>query len=148
MLQDLDNMALVCLDDLDRVAGRAHWEGAIFTLYNRLRDAAVRLLVTANRPLPGLPLRMADLRSRLGWGPSYQIHALDDDQLLEALSRLARERGLGLTEEAGRYLLRRCPRDMGFLQELLETLDRESLAAQRRLTVPFVREVLNERSEG
>jgi len=143
MLEDLDRMALVCLDDLERVAGQPQWEGAIFTLYNRLREHGIRLLVTGERPLARLPLGLADLRSRLGWGPSYQIQALDDDQLLEALIRLARERGLELTQEVGRYLLRRCPREMGFMQQLLERLDRESLAAQRRLTIPFVRELLS-----
>jgi len=143
ILEDLDGMALVCLDDLEAIAGQAPWERAIFTLYNRLRELEIRLLVTADRPLAQLSLRLADLGSRLAWGPSYQIHPLNDEQLLEALPRLAGERGLELSPEIARYLLRRCPRDMGFLEDLLETLDRESLAAQRRLTVPFVREVLS-----
>jgi len=143
VVQDLDDMALVCLDDLDRVAGQPRWEGAIFTLYNRLREREIRLLITGDRPLASMRLDLPDLGSRLAWGPSYQIQPLDDEQLLEALTRLAGERGLELSQEIGRYLLRRCPRDMGFMQGVLEKLDRESLAAQRRLTIPFVREVLN-----
>jgi DnaA family protein len=144
VVQDLDDMALVCLDDLDRVAGQPRWEGAIFTLYNRLREREIRLLITGDRPLASMRLDLPDLGSRLAWGPSYQIHPLDDEQLLEALTRLAGERGLELSQEIGRYLLRRCTRDMGFMQGVLEKLDRESLAAQRRLTIPFVREVLSD----
>ncbi|MGC8519703.1 MAG: HdaA/DnaA family protein, partial [Steroidobacteraceae bacterium] len=37
---------------------------------------------------------------------------------------------------------RRFPRDMAQLYALLDTLDEAALAAQRRLTVPFIREVL------
>lgn len=143
VLEDLVGMSMVCLDDVEAVAGQASWENAMFILYNQLREREIRLLVTADRPLAQLPLGLPDLRSRLAWGPSYQLHPLDDEQLLEALTRLAEERGLDLSQEIARYLLRRYPRDMGFLQGLLEKLDRESLAAQRRLTIPFVREVLS-----
>lgn len=142
LLQELDGMALVCLDDLHLIAGDRDWEQALFGLYNRLRDATAGLLVSADRPLAQLPIRLPDLASRLAWGPSYQLQALNDGELLPALTRLAAERGLQLPTDSARYILRRCPRDLGYLQDLLERLDRASLAAQRRLTLPFVRDHL------
>ena len=145
LLQDLESMALVCLDDLHHLAGRAHWEEALFDLYNRIRDANASLLVSADRPLTRLPVRLPDLASRLAWGPSYQLQPLADSELLPALTRLAAERGLRLPADSAQYILRRCPRDLGYLQGLLERLDRASLAAQRRLTLAFVREQLRQR---
>ncbi|MDH5572845.1 MAG: DnaA regulatory inactivator Hda, partial [Gammaproteobacteria bacterium] len=38
-----------------------------------------------------------------------------------------------------KYLLKHCPRDMKSLFEMLDRLDHASLAAQRKLTIPFVR---------
>jgi DnaA family protein len=144
VLQDLETMALVCLDDLHCLAGQAPWEEALFDLYNRIREVDAGLLVSANRPLAQLPTRLPDLASRLAWGPSYQLQPLPDAELLPALIRLAAERGLQLPADSAEYILRRCPRDLGYLQELLERLDHASLAAQRRLTLPFVSEQLRQ----
>jgi DnaA family protein len=145
LLQDLETMTLVCLDDLHCLAGQALWEEALFDLYNRIREADAGLLVSADRPLAQLPTGLPDLASRLAWGPSYQLQPLPDAELLTALTRLAAERGLRLPADSAQYILRRCPRDLGYLQGLLERLDRASLAAQRRLTLPFVREQLRQR---
>lgn len=144
LLQDLESLALVCLDDLQYLAGQAAWEEALFDLYNRLRDAGAKLLVSADRPLAQLPVRLPDLASRLAWGPSYQLQPLSDPELQPALTRLAAQRGLQLPADSAQYILRRCPRNLDYLQRLLERLDQASLAAKRRLTLPFVREVLGQ----
>jgi DnaA family protein len=51
---------------------------------------------------------------------------------------------MAMPEAVAHYLLQRHARDLTALFGLLERLDRASLAAQRRLTVPFVREVAGE----
>ena len=58
-------------------------------------------------------------------------------------SRRARLRGLELPPETGRYLLNHYRRDMASLCALLDELDLASLAAQRRLTIPFVKGILS-----
>ena len=57
----------------------------------------------------------------------------------------AAQRGFELPEETLRYLQRRLPRDMRSMCELLDALDDAALAAQRRLTIPFIREVIGDR---
>ncbi|MDE2089589.1 MAG: hypothetical protein KGJ12_06170, partial [Gammaproteobacteria bacterium] len=94
-------------------------------------------------PPAELGLRLPDLVSRLGGGPVYALRALDDEAKLAALRLRAMGRGFELPEEVGRYLLRRCPRELGALFNLLDRLDRASLAAQRRLTIPFIKTVLD-----
>lgn len=143
LLDGLEQMSLVCLDDLQAVTGNAAWEEGLFHLYNRVRDAGGHLLAAADASPAALGVELADLRSRLAWGPVFQLQPLDDTGKLMALQLRARARGMELNEEVGTYLLRRCPRDMHALFELLERLDQASLAAQRRLTIPFVRELIS-----
>ncbi len=142
VLEGLEQLELVCLDDLQAVAGRAEWEEGLFDLFNRLREAGRGLAVAASARPAELPLGLADLGSRLSWGLTLQLQPLDDGEKGHALRELARRRGLELGPEAAEWLLRRCPRDMAALVELLGRLDRASLAAQRRLTVPFLREFM------
>lgn len=142
LLDGLEQMSLVCLDDLQAVVGDRDWEESLFHLYNRVRDAGGRLLAAADASPSALGIHLPDLRSRLSWGPVFQLQSLDDAGKLAALQLRAQARGMELGEEVGTYLLRRCPRDMHALFELLERLDQASLAAQRRLTIPFVRELI------
>jgi len=140
MLDGLEAMRLVCLDDVDAIAGLEAWEQSLFHLYNRIRECGARLLAAADGAPGALALCLPDLASRLAWGPVFQLRTLSDADKLSALQLRARQRGLDLPAEVGEYLLRRCPRDTHSLFALLDSLDKAALAAQRRLTIPFVRE--------
>ena len=134
--------ALACVDDVDTIAGDAPWEEALFHLYNRMRDARRCLVVSAEAAPQQVHIVLPDLASRLCWGVVYQLRPLADEQRVEALQLRARQKGFEMPEETANYLLRRLPRDMPALFDLLDRLDEASLAAQRKLTVPFVKSVL------
>ncbi len=140
ILEGLEALSLVCIDDIHHVAGRPDWETALFHLYNRMFESGAQLIVAANANIPQLGIGLPDLSSRLAWGFAFHLHALDEEEKLAALRLRACQRGMQLPPEVGSYLIRRCPRDMVSLFELLERLDAATLAAQRKLTVPFVRE--------
>lgn len=140
-LQGLETLDVVVVDDVEAVAGNRPWEEALFHLYNRVIEAGGRLLMTASSRPDRLALELPDLSSRLAWGLVLRLEPLDDAHRLRALQRRAAFRGLDLSDEVGRYLLTRCPRETAYLFELLDRLDREALAAQRRLTIPFVKAV-------
>jgi DnaA-homolog protein len=142
VLDGLLQLECLCLDDIDRVAGQLEWERAIFSLLRELEDAGGRLLLSAQTPPALVRWALADLGSRCAAGAVFQLRALDEDERRAALQLRARLRGLELPEETWQWLRRRFPRDMRTLYELLDTLDEAALAAQRRLTVPFIREVL------
>nr|WP_303900953.1 DnaA regulatory inactivator Hda [Thiohalomonas denitrificans] len=142
MLEGLETMALVAVDDLQQVAGDTEWELGLFHLYNRARESGCRIIVAADAPPGALGILLPDLRSRLGWGPVYQLLPLADGDKRTALQLRARRRGMALSDEVANYILQRSPRDLHSLFSMLEHLDRASLAAQRRLTIPFVREQL------
>ncbi|MEJ2686828.1 MAG: DnaA regulatory inactivator Hda [Gammaproteobacteria bacterium] len=148
IIEGLEQMDLVCADDVEAIAGRRDWEEALFHLFNRLRGNGGRLVAAGARRPGEVGLALADLVSRLSWGPVYPLSGLDDENRLQALQLRARRFGLELPAETARYLLRRYPRDLAALFGLLDRLDREALAAQRRLTVPFVKAVLEGRENG
>jgi DnaA family protein len=142
MLEGLEYMDLVCLDDLEQVVGDEAWEAALFVLFNRLRDAGHDLIVAAGLPSAQLPIVRPDLRTRFGWGLTLKLHALSDQDKLAVLDLYARSLGLDLPPQVARFLLAHHRRDPSALRELVDRLDQATLAAQRKLTVPFVKAFL------
>lgn len=142
LLEGLEQVPLVAIDDLHQVAGRSEWEEAIFHAYNRLRDAGGQLVVAAERPPAGLEMALPDLVSRLQAMLSLRLTPPDDERRRCILQQAARRRGLHLPPESVNYLLSREARDLSHLMALMDRLDAASLRSARRLTVPFVREVL------
>jgi len=143
VLSQLETFSLVILDDLDTVVGDKGWDEALFHLYNRLRESAGCLLMTSTKAPASFESILPDLKSRLGWELVYQLEELADADKIQALQQRARERGLKLSIEAGQYLLNHLPRDSHQLFAVLKQLDEQSLAQKRRLTVPFIKKVLN-----
>jgi DnaA family protein len=141
-LAGVEQAALVAVDDVDAIAGSLEDEIALFDLHNRVRDAGVALAYAARDVPAALPLALPDLRSRLAQCQLVALHALDDTGRADVLRQRAATRGLDFDEAALEWLLRRHSRDLSDLGALFERLDRASLAAQRRLTVPFLRQVL------
>ena len=67
----MEQLALVCIDNIECIAGEEEWEMAIFDLYNRILETGkTRLLITGDRPPRQLNLKLPDLASRLDWGRS------------------------------------------------------------------------------
>ena len=145
VLEGLPQLQCLCLDDIDTLAGQLTWERGIFQLLRELEDCGGRLVCAAQTPPALLPWALADLGSRCAAAAVFQLRALDEQEQHAALQLRARLRGLELPDETWQWLQRRVPRDMRSLYELLDTLDEAALAAQRRLTVPFIREVLRAR---
>ena len=144
VLENLEQQALVCLDDLQAVIGNAEWEVAIFDLINRVRETGRTLLImSADQSPANLPVQLPDLASRLTWGEVYQLAPLNDKQKIEVLQKAAYQRGIELPDETANFLFKRLERDMKTLFNALEKLDQASLQAQRKLTIPFVKEILS-----
>ena len=136
------------VDELATVVGHADWERALFGLYRDREERAVPMVFAAREPPTELRFALADLASRCAAAQRVALQSLDDVQQGAALNLRAQARGFELPEETLRYLQRRLPRDLGSLCAVLDELDEAALAAQRRLTVPFIRSLLDERAPG
>ena len=135
---------LVAIDGLEAIAGEREDEVALFDLHNRARAAGIGLLYAAEAAPAALGLLLPDLVSRLAQCHRIALSPLDDDGRREALRLRARHRGVAFDDSAIDWLLTRCSRDLSDLSAIFERLDRASLAAQRRITVPFLRDVLGQ----
>lgn len=140
----LEALSLVCIDDVHAIAGQKQWEIALFHLYNRARANNTLLIVSGDESPGHLLLALPDLSSRLAWGLIFQLHPLSDTDKFSALQLRARRRGFNMPDEVGRFLLSRYPRDTAGLFSILDRLDHASLAAKRRMTIPFVKMVLDQ----
>ena len=116
---------------------------ALFNHFNRLKMAGGQLLTAAGQPPAHLALR-EDLRTRLASGLIYRLHPLSDAEKASALAAQARERALKLSPESIDYLMRHAPRDMRTLSAFIYALDRYTLEHKRAVTLPLLRELLNE----
>lgn len=142
-IEGLEEQALICIDDIDAIAGDSAWEEAIFHLYNKIKDMEKSLLIISGNQSPTtLPIKLLDLRSRLSWGLVIQLMELSDEDKINTLKLHAARRGFDLPESVGHFLISRCSRNMHDLHQLLNRLDDASLAAQRKITIPFVKNIL------
>lgn len=144
ILASLDELSLVCMDDLDAVAGKDEWEVAMFNLFNRLKDADIPLVMSARNSPSGIPICLPDLKSRLAWDLSFRLRPMDESLKMIALKRRAEARGFALSDSVMEYLIRRVNRDTHNLFRWLDRLEVHSLVAQKKLTVPFVKRILEE----
>jgi DnaA family protein len=142
ILEGLASRRCVCLDNIDAVAGVDEFELALFALLNQIADRQGLLVVSAKAAPRDCGFQLADLQSRLSRLPVFRVEPLNEAGRIQALRLRASQRGLELPDDTARFLLNRSRRDMASLYLLLDKLDTEALIAQRRLTIPFVREVM------
>lgn len=139
---------IVCIDDIDCIAGDDAWERALLVLYEQLRAGRGALVAAARDNVRHCHFALADLNSRFAALSAFRLQQPDDAGQLVALKMRAAARGLTLPDDVARYLVRRLPRELPTLFEWLALFDRESLAAGRALTIPFVRDVIARSSRG
>ncbi len=143
LLDNLEHLDLVCLDNVQAIAGELSWQTAVFDLYNRMLEQGKALIIVGNQAPAQLGLQLADLVSRLQACTSFQLRLLTDDDKQKLLQQKARLRGMELPDEVARYLLNHQDRDIRALVATLDKLDKATLVHQRKLTIPFVKEILN-----
>lgn len=142
-VDELPELELLCLDDVQAIAGDLEGERVLLRLYDELRQLGHRLVCAGNAPLGALGIKLPDLQSRLGWGLVFHLQALRDRDKISVLRRRSEARGFELPLEAAQYLLARCPRDMATLCGLLDRLDELTLKTHRRLTIPLIKTILD-----
>ncbi|HTU64792.1 MAG TPA: DnaA regulatory inactivator Hda [Steroidobacteraceae bacterium] len=144
-LDGAENLEVACYDDVQTIAGAADWEQRLFSLWNLAVERGTTLLFAARENPAYVAYDLADLKSRLASSVVFPVRELNDEEQVEALNLRAHLRGFELPLETARYLQQRFPRDMRTLCEILDTLDDAAFVAQRRITVPFIRDVIGKK---
>jgi DnaA family protein len=144
-LDGAEHLAVACYDDVQVIAGLPDWEERLFSLWNLAVERGNTLVFAARENPARVAYGLADLKSRLASSVVFPVRELNDEEQIEALELRAHLRGFELPAETGRYLQQRFPRDMRTLCEILDTLDDAAFVAQRRITVPFIRDVIGKK---
>ncbi len=131
---------LLIVDDVDRLDETA--QIALFRAFNSARLAGLALLIAGSAPPLELKLR-EDLRTRIGSALVYEVKPLSDEDKAATLHSQASQRGLRVEDEVIGYMLRHTARDLPSLMAVLDALDRASLERKRPVTVPLLKEMLN-----
>lgn len=133
------DVPLIAVDDVESLVEPA--QVAAFDAYNRAKAAGKRFVAAGENAPAGLRLR-EDLRTRLGWGLVYRLNPLSDADMQAALAKHAHDLGFDLDPAIANWLLTRTSRNLGYLLQIVEALDRYSLQTKRRITLPLLKEVL------
>lgn len=141
VMSDLEEVDLVCIDEINLVIQQRQWAEVLFHFYNRSRDTGTCLLVSADVPPAGLTSALVDLQSRMSSATIFQLPDYSDTDKANILQFRAERLGLQLSDESADFLLRRAPRGLNALMEMLRQLDGISLAQQRKLSIPFIKQV-------
>lgn len=140
--EGLEQLDFICIDDIEAITKEPNWQLALFHLYNQLRDNGKKLIVGGHVAPRHLEIELQDLKSRLQWGAVLYFEPLSDEEKKQALQAKAKSLGMTLNEDVLDFLLTRLKRSNAALYQALALLDQESIAAKRKITIPFVKDVL------
>ena len=142
ILEGAESLSLVCIDDIENIAGDVEWEAALFTAFNAMLQTGTQLIVASHMAAQQLTIQLLDLHSRLQSGLLFELFELNDADKLSALQLRARQRGFDLPDAVGEFILLRAERNLSALMQILDKLDHSSMQQQRKLTVPLVKSTL------
>src|SRR3990167_4305783 len=145
LLNGIEDQSLIAIDDIDSICEDSAFEEALFHLINRVRQKKDKTLILSGLFPPNLTkFKLADLKSRLHLGLSIPLTPLEDEQKKQTLQSFAERRGLVLPANIVDYLMQHYDRNMHTLTKIIRTLDKASLSAKRKITIPFIKAVLEE----
>jgi len=142
ILEGLADIDLVCIDSLECVRGNYKWQVALFNLYNELKDSNKKLIIFSRETPLQMQLELADLTSRLSSMSIYKLSKIADEHLVRFIQTSGKNIGVEINIEVATFILNRSDRSIINLKRIISTLDEQSLAHHRKVTIPFVKEIL------
>ena len=139
----LGKLDLICVDDLEFISGNLEWQQRLTLLYNEIRDNNNSIIISSTSSPKNIKIELDDLKSRLVWGQVYKINPPNDELKIEILKRKASERSFELSKSVAEFLIHRTDRDLNSLIKILDVIDHSSLAAKRKVTIPFVKKLID-----
>ena len=142
IFDSLENIDLICVDGIEQVISKIEWEKAIFNLINKALISESRLILTSSKDLKSLNFSLPDLESRIRKIQSYELHAINDKDIFDALKYISKLTSINLGDKAAKYLVTYSQRNISNLVHILESLDQLSMEMKRKITIPLIKEVI------
>jgi DnaA family protein len=145
VIGDIADYDVICIDNLHEIAGNQAWERSIFDLINQVleRTHEPRIIISAHSSPLVVGFQLPDLVSRLTWGAVFQLASHSDESLCRIIQFRIEHRGLEASEDCIKFLLTRVDRELNNLMLIVDELDKKSLQAKRKLTIPFMKQALD-----
>ncbi|MDQ7089277.1 MAG: DnaA regulatory inactivator Hda [Methylococcales bacterium] len=142
MLEGLEEVKLICFDDVNEIVGNLDWEQALLNFLNQHLENNNRLILTAREHPEASKTKLVDLKNSLNAGLALKLNPLEQDEIIAALIHKASHMGIIVSHKVGHFLVTHYASDMPSMWVLLEQLDKATLSAQRKLTIPFLKQIL------
>lgn len=139
---DIEDNAVLAIDNLDAICGHRDWEAALYRLINRCRDQHARLIFSLSKKPQDLNCELADFQSRLSWGLLLELPVAEDADIEHIVEQRARLLGISLSKEVRAYLLTHYSRRLADQIQILRRLDLASLSTKKKISIPLIKQVL------
>ncbi len=140
--EDLETCEVLAVDNLDALCGNQDWEEKFYRIINSSKLERLKLIFTLSENPSFLKCRLADFQSRLSWGLLLQLPTTGETDIGTVIRLRAGLLGIDLSKEVIAYLLVHYSRQLSAQIEILRTLDRASLSAQKKITIPLIKQAL------
>ena len=142
IFESLENIDLICIDDIEQVISITEWEKEIFNLINKSLISKSRLIFTSSKDLKSLSFSLPDLESRIKKIQSHELYPIDDKDIIDALKYISQFKSINLGDKEAKYLVTYSQRDISNLIQILESLDQLSMEMKRKITIPLIKEII------
>ena len=141
-MDSLDNLDVICIDDIDLINCDKEWEIAIFNLINDCLISKCRLIFSSALNPSSIKFDLKDLISRIKKMNHVELFPVSDDKLNDALNFICNLRSINLGEKEINYLVTYSKRNISDLINIINKLDKTSMQLKRKITVPLIKEVI------
>ena len=131
------------IDDLDKIIDKSDVEEYLFSIINNQIINNKSVVITSTEDIESLNIKLPDLKSRIISEFIFEIKDLDDNQKINLMTNVCKERGFDISMNVIRYILNNYNRDLYFLYSLIKNIDSASLSSKKKITIPFIKKVLN-----
>ena len=142
IFESLENMNLICVDDIEEAISKIEWEKAIFNLINKALISKSRLILSSSQDLKSLNFALPDLESRIRKIQSFELYPINDKDIFDALKYISKLTSINLGDKEAKYLVTYSQRNISNLVQILESLDQLSMEMKRKITIPLIKEVI------
>ena len=139
---DIQNINYLIIDDFEIILEKGNTEDKLFYYINEFILSKKSLLISSVKPTEQIDFSKNDLRSRLTSNLIFNIREISDDRKIEVLKKITKDIGWTIEENVCQYIMNHYQRDLFFLCNVLKSLDKSSLALKKKVTVPFVKGII------
>ena len=141
-LDSLEELDLICIDQIDSIAGDDIWEVAIFNLINNCLTSKCRLIFCSRLNPSSINFNLKDLFSRIKRIDHIELLPVSENNLRDAIRFITDLRSLEIGDSEIDYLMTHSTRSITNILEIIDELDLLSLKLKRRITIPLIKEFI------